>query len=240
MEQLYSTQARHERNRLGAIVGGGASIEAIAGLAAVALVVLAFAGVLTFYMLTIAMIVTGAALLIDGVLVGAAYRELERDHRVREGKNDLVRVRTGLSAQALGGASAVVLGVLGLLGSFTATWTAIAVILLGTAMLMGALTHDELDWSPLALHDPTSSARPVVRRTLRLAAFGGAVVVFFGVLSLAAIAGPTGRAPFRLVLVALLVVGIAEFLDGSAVLGRVAMKPAGPPDPRDHGVSGLP
>ncbi|HVW29776.1 MAG TPA: hypothetical protein VHC69_30640 [Polyangiaceae bacterium] len=240
MAETYPTSVGRERNKLGAVVGGGASVEAIAGLAAVTLAVLALAGVLSFYMLTIAMIVAGAALLVDGISVGAAYRELRRAHAVQEGKRDLVPVSTGLSAQVLGGAIAVIVGILGLLGSFSATMTAIAVIVLGTALLVGAMTHDELDWSALALHDPSASARPAIRRTLRIAEFSAAIVVFLGVLSLVAIAGPTGGAPFTLILIALLGIGIAEFLDGSAVLGRIAAKPPRPRDIRDHQVRGLP
>jgi hypothetical protein len=239
MEETGPTSA--ERKRLGAIVGGGASVEAIAGLAAVTLAVLGLAGVLSFYTLTIAMIVAGAALFVDGILVGGAYRELERAHEVHEGKNALVKVRTGLSAQAIGGAIAVVVGFLGLVGAFSAIWTALAVIVLGAALLVGAMTHDELDWSRVALRDTGASARPIYRRTMRIAAVGAACVMFLGVLSLAAIAGPTGVGPFTLILIALLGIGLAEILDGSAVLGRIAAKPAVPvPGIPDHQVSGLP
>lgn len=240
MAERYPTSVEHERHRLGAVVGGGASLEAIAGIAAVTLAVVALAGVLPFYMLTIALIVAGAALLVDGFTVGAAYRELRRARDVPEGKRDLVPVSTGLSAQVLGGAIAVIVGILALTGTFSATGTAITIIVLGTALLVGAMTHEEVDWSPLALHDHSASPRPAFRRTLRIAEFGGGIVVFLGVLSLVAIAGPTGSAPFSLILVALLGIGIVEFLDGSAVLGRIARRPAAPPDIRDHRVTGLP
>jgi hypothetical protein len=244
MEATYPTPAGHERKRLASVVGGGASIEVLAGLAAVTLAILGLAGVLSFYTLTIAMIVAGAALFIDGLLVGGAYRELRHAHEVHERRSDLVQVRTGLTAQALGGAVVVLLGILALLGSFTATWTAIAIIVLGAALLIGAMTHAELEWGAVALHDANDSSRSAATRTLRrterIAAFGGAIVVFLGILSLVAIAGTTTWLAFRLILVALLCVGIAELLDGAAVIGRIATKPAGPRDVREHGVSGMP
>ncbi len=237
MEEVYPTPA--ERKKLGSVVGGGASVEIVAGLAAMTLAILGLAGVLTFYMLAIGMIVAGAALFMDGILVGGAYRELQNAHSVHAGKNDLVQVRTGLSAQALGGAIAAVIGILALVGFFSATWTAIAVLVLGTALLIGAMTHDELDWSALEFHHSTSP-RPAFRRTMRLAAFGGACVAFLGVLSLISIAGTTTTwFPFRLTLVALLAVGLAELLDGSAVLGRIATK-APVPDSREYGARGFP
>jgi hypothetical protein len=236
MEETYPTPA--ERKRLGTVVGGGASVEVLAGLAAVTLAILGLAGVLSFHTLTIAMIVAGAALFVDGILVGGAYREVQHAHRVREGRDDVVPIRTGLSAQALGGAIAVVLGILALAGFFSATWTAIAVVVLGTALLVGTLTHGELDWSAFELHH-SASPRPAFRRTVRIAAFGAAGVMFLGVLSLAAIAGPTGRMPFRLILVALLCVGIVELMDGAMVLGRIATKPA-VPDVRNHRARGFP
>jgi hypothetical protein len=245
MEETYPTPPEHERRRqLAAVVGGGTSAEAIAGIAVVTLAILGLARVLTFHTLMIGIIVAGAALFIDAVLVGGAYRELQRGYGLHEETNPVVPMRTGVGVQALGGAIAVVLGILALLGSFSATWTAMAVIVLGTALLIGTLTHGEVDWSPFALRDPAASSRPAatraLRRTERVAAFAGAIVIFFGVLSLVAIAGPTSMMPFRLMLVALLGVGIAEFLDGSAVLGRLATKAAGPRDPREHGVSGMP
>lgn len=244
MQATYPTPTGHERKRLASVVGGGAGIEVIAGLAAVTLAILGLAGVLSFYTLTIAMIVAGAALFVDGILVGGAYRELRHAHEVREGKNDLVQVRTGLTAQAVGGAVVVLLGILALLGSFTATWTAIAIIVLGTALLLGAMTHAEQDWSAVALHDASDASRSAatrsLRRTERVAMFGAGIVVFLGVLSLVAITGPTTWLAFRLILVALLCVGIVELLDGAAVIGRIAARPAGPRDVREHGVSGMP
>jgi hypothetical protein len=235
MEATYPTPT--ERKRLGAVVGGGASLEAIAGLAVATLAILGLARVLSFYTLTIAMIVAGAALFIDGILVGGAYRELQRAQTVHDGKYDQIDVMRGFGAQVLGGAIAVIVGIMALGGAFSATWAAIAVILLGTALLIGALTHGELDWSVLELR-PSASSRRVFRRAVRLAASMGACVVFLGVLSLIAIAGPTGGAPFGLILVALLALGLAEALDGSAVLGRIATKPADP-DLREHKLSGL-
>src|ERR1041384_1873560 len=101
-----------ERRRLGLVVSGGTTAEAVAGLGAATLGVLGLAGVLPFYMLTIGIIVAGAALFIEGVSVGGAYAKLHHDVVMNTEADDQVEASTGLSVQVLGGAVAIVLGIL--------------------------------------------------------------------------------------------------------------------------------
>jgi hypothetical protein len=229
MAQVVHTgqPTERERKRLGYLVGGGTTAEAIAGVGAATLAILGLAGILPFYMLMIGIIAAGAALFIEGVSVGGAYAKLHNEQVLYTEAEDQLGTSTGLSVQVLGGATAIVLGILGLVGLFPGTLAAIAVIALGAALLLGGPARAELNWSALELRHASNSSRVLATQAVHgasgILALVGLGAVVLGILALVATAPPASATASTLVLVAVLAIGAAELLGGSSILGRIAV-----------------
>jgi len=192
-------------------IARGFSADAATSAAAVVLAILGLANVAPAYMLPIATILFGAALLIKGGAVASRFQQLTYETDGREGEMEL---GGGMSAELLAGAAGVVLGILALINIAPITLTAIAVIAFGGALLLGGgetyrLSHlhwPRQHWDERSLH--------VARVTAESAAGGeslvGIAAVVLGILAL------TGVNPAVLVFVGLLCLGGAELVSGFA------------------------
>lgn len=224
-----TTQAFHsephtpERKKLGTIAGGGTAAEAISGLGAGTLGVLGLAGVLPFYMASIGVIAAGAALFIEGISVGGAYAKLVHDYPVEQaGPAEETEVAGGLGAQGLGGAVAIVLGILSLIGILPHVLLAISILVLGAVMLLAGPARAELSYSALEVRHADARSRRLasqaVQATSGVLMLVGIGAVVLGILAL------VGAAPtLVLTLAALVAIGAAELLGGSSMLGRLTI-----------------
>lgn len=208
-----------DQTKLSTAVGGGTTAEAVAGLAAGTLAILGLAGVLPFYMTTIGIIAAGAALFIEGATVAGAYAKLSYDATIPEAQQ--LEVGGGFGAQGIGGAAAVVLGILSLVGILPQILVPISAMVLGAALLLGGAARPELNFAQLGVRGGSPHARYLAHQaiigTSGVLALVGIGALVLGILAL--VQGPT----FELSLIAILAVGAAELFGGSAMLGRLVV-----------------
>jgi hypothetical protein len=155
---------------------------------------------------------------------GIPYAREMQTPRVQD--NTVVEAEAGSVAEAVGGAAAVVLAILGLLGLLPLTFNAIAAIALGVALLLGgaALARRYSRLVPAAGGGMARLARSA--RWLRgegdsvYAASGWEALVGIGAVVLGILA-LTGHAPLTLTLVAMLSVGAAILIGGTVLASRL-------------------
>ncbi len=193
---------------------GGSFAETIAGAGGVTLAILAIIGVLPMVLGSIAVIAVGVGLFLGGGSIAARSAQLEKGPG---GKQARRQIMAGLGMEALAGASGAVLGLLALLGISSLTLMGVAAIVLGGALLLASAATARLETD---LSRMTSSEAPhqTSHEAVSLAAGSdflvGAGAIVLGILSL------TGWAPLTLALVAMLGVGAAGMLNGSALAVR--------------------
>ena len=181
------------------------------------LAILGLAQIEPRFMIAIAAIALGAALIFDGAAVAAEYARILA--RSGNGAIRSVELGGGISTQIGGGVAAGVLGVLALLNLDATALMAIATIVLGATMVFSSGVSTRLN----ALKIETSGDHEVARRVARealTAATGtevlvGLAAVVLGILAL------VGIDPMTLILVAMLALGASVLLTGSAVVGKM-------------------
>lgn len=193
----------------------GGLADAIGGISTIVLAVIALAGVHTEIMLPIAVIVFGAALLIQGGTMASEYESMLLpvgtagvSHQIGLG---------GLSTLFLVGVAGIVLGILALLGIAPPTLTAISVIAFGTALLLSSNSVRNL--STLRAEAPRPGAELLAGE---MASGSASVQMLAGlagiVLGVLAVAGVNQNI---LTLAALIVLGSAVLLTGTALTGLI-------------------
>lgn len=193
------------------VILGGSTAEAVAGAAAAVLVVLGLLGVLPLYMASIATIAIGAAMLVEGGSIAARMNRLHNGARYST-------VGSGIAVETLGGATGIVLGVLALVGIEPWTLLPIAAIVMGGTYLIGAGAAQQVE-QMIHQHSPgEESLHQAVNVSAGARVFVGIAAATLGVLVLVGV----GDAPVVLTLVALLALGAAELLFGSAMGARMA------------------
>lgn len=194
---------RSETSTLGAVTGG-ASFETLAGATAVVVSILALAGIAPFTLAAIATIAIGCALLAYGLAIAARWRETLR---TKEGRAE---AGTASGVDMLAGAAGVVLGVLVLVGIMPELLLAIAAIVFGGALVIGALGQTQL---ASVTYERNERFDKALRRTMKGA--GGIMVVVGAGAIVLAILGLLGFGTlFTMSVVALLAVGCALVISG--------------------------
>jgi len=220
MTESKASEARaHERqvDRATGMLLAGVSIgELVAGGGAVVLPILGLAGILPEVLVTISALAVGGALMFEGGAVASRYEELlsQLDTRV-----DLAELGGGLSAEFLGGGAGVVLGLIGLLGVHPGLLMAVAAIVFGGSIVIGAGTMVELKTLTLPGTEGHERARMVARSAVSTAAgiriLAGLGAIVLGILVLVAAPSET------LTLVAFLGLGGSVLLSGTALGGKI-------------------
>jgi hypothetical protein len=209
-------RAELEPRRSAKVVAGGSVVEAVCGGTVVVLAIIALAGASPRYLASVATIVLGVALIAHGGAIGARFRDLTRETAAYEW-DTRTELGGGMSAELVGGAAAIVLGILGLIGLDTPVLVSIAVIVLGGALLLGSAAT--IDLSTLGAPGAHEHAAYLARRASEAAsgtqALAGLGAVVLGIIALV-VASPTA-----VNLVALLVLGSAAVLSGAALSSRM-------------------
>jgi len=208
----------------------GGIVDAIGGVATIILAIIALSGINQQMLAAIAVIVFGAALLIQGGTMLTEYTKLIVPAGAVDPAENVVG-GGGLSALFLVGAAGIVLGVLALIDIVPQTLTATAVIAFGGALLLSSNSV----WH---LYRAKHSLRQVeVTRTLSggeilagemasgsaaLQCLAGLAAIVLGILAV------TGANPNVLTLVGLLILGATVLLTGSTLSGAIMsfMEPA--------------
>jgi hypothetical protein len=213
---------------LGESAAYGGFADAAGGIASVVLAVVGLAGTASESMVAIAVIVFGAALLIQGGTLLSEYAGI----MFPPGSRAPAAGEFGggsLSAVFLAGVAGIVLGILALLGLSPAVLTAAAIIAFGAALVLSSnsVWHlHTLKRSALAAEKPAAGSEILANEmafgSASLQALAGLAGVVLGIIGLAGVHTVT------LALTALLVLGGTLILTGSTLSATVLsfMRPA--------------
>ncbi len=209
-------EAAHEERISAATLAGGSSLELIGGGGAAVLAIIGLAGTLPFYMTTIGTIVIGGALLAHGAAVTARWTDTMR--RAASDRAEQVEIGGGAGSEFLGGAGAIVLGILALAGVMPLVLLPVSMIVIGGTILLSAPAQPEIArLAPDRDRRMSRITREAVEGTSGAMVLAGLGAIVLGILALVGV-GPV----YTLVQVSLLAVGIAVLLGGSALTARFA------------------
>jgi hypothetical protein len=215
--------ALHDETR--SEIAAGVSVgEVLGGLSVVVLAILGLAGIYPLWLAAIAAIVLGASLLCAG---GEMMARFSRLLQASAGGHHEIEM-SGTSAEFLGGAAGIVLGILALIGfAAPVPWTllAVAAIVFGATLLLGAGALARLNsaaWaSRFAAHDATRHdvtrqvASEMVSASSGASLLVGLAAIVLGILAL------TNVVPITLTLIAFLCLGAAVVMNGTAVSSKM-------------------
>lgn len=195
----------------------GGFVDALGGIATIVLAIIGLSGVKPDVLVSIATIVFGAALLIQG---GAILSEFAQTEPTPE--SNAIAGGGGLSALFLVGIAGIVLGVLALLGIHATVLTSVAVIAFGSALVISSSAVWQLLTSrsvAMRFQARTAMVRfiasEVAAGSAGMQAMAGLAVIVLGILAVC------GIYTSPLTLIALLVAGAAILLTGSTLTGTM-------------------
>jgi hypothetical protein len=197
-------------------VATGSVTELVAGVGALGLAILGLAGVLPNLLAAIATIAVGAGLLFAGFGVAARYADVSVEIGDQPAQN--TELTGGMIAEFVAGAAGIVLGILALLGTVPLILLSSAAIVFGAGLLLSAGVTSRLNGLTLEHAAPTERGRRLSREAVTAAA-GLQALVGIGAVVLGILA-VVGMVPLTLVLVALVSLGAAMLLGGTAIWGR--------------------
>ena len=190
--------------RLTQLAAGGSIGEAICGIAVVVLAIIGLSNHDWTALASIGTIVAGAALI---MAASAGMRAAAT--------NGSTEVEGAMSAEVLGGAAGIVLGILAIVGIMPNLLNTVALIVFGGALILGCLTTSRAPASgpELGRYMPTHAA---------MAAAGSQALIGLavGILGIVGLVGNPDHA-VTIDLVGLLVVGAGVLITGSAVSARL-------------------
>jgi hypothetical protein len=195
----------------------GGFVDALGGIATIVLAIIALSGTKADILLSIATIVFGAALLIQGGAMLSEFAQIEASAEAPTSASG-----GGLSGLFLVGVAGIVLGVLALLGVHALILTSVAVIAFGGALVVSASAV----WHLLTSRSMTSRfqgrgsmlgaiASDVAAGSSGIQGMAGLAVIVLGVLAV------SGIYSLVLTLVGLLVAGAALVMTGSTLSGTM-------------------
>ena len=198
------------------VLSGGTMLEAIGGIAAVALTILSLAGLMPVLLTSIAVIAIGAALFMEGTTIAAEYKELlESASNNRLSSEDL---GSGISIEFVAGIGAVALGILSLVGVATFTLLPISAIVLGAGVLLSSGTKSRLNSTKIRMADVNNTANAIAR-DIASTSIAGELFIGVGAMTLGILA-VIGLSPMMLTIIGILGVGTSSAMSGSALSGR--------------------
>lgn len=214
----------------------GGLVDAVGGIVTIVLAIIALAGVHETLLVSIATIVFGAALLIQGGTMLSEYTRMIFPGGVAAPTEEFGG-GGGLAAVFLVGAAGIVLGILALLGIYSVTLASVAVIAFGAALVLSS----NAVWQLYRMKQTSFHARSRVTTGSEILAsemasssaamqcLAGLAAIVLGILAVA------GFNAAILTLVGLLVLGATVLLTGStlssAVMGFMEATPARPWSP---------
>jgi hypothetical protein len=192
--------------------------EGVASIVTIVLTILGLAHVAPTFLVAIATIAFGAALLVHGAaMIGEYARYADQAEFAAVAASG-----GGLSTALLAGAGGIILGILALLGIDPVDLTAIAVIAFGSALILSSNSALRLHMFKLAAAQGQKSgmsgeliASEMLSSSAGMFGLTGLAAIVLGILALA------GFAPVVLVLVALLALGAVNIVAGVDLTGAV-------------------
>lgn len=204
------------------VIAGTSLLEVIAGAGAVVLPILALVGVYPLFLAAIAFIAIGAGLMSQGGGLSAQSRSVVPG--ARAGNPEAVAAVGGMSAEILGGAAVVALGILALVRVAPVTMLACAAIVGGGAMVLAAGTTSRLaSYRYGAARELDQTQRDILRESVNAAASSDVLAGLGGIVLGILVLANVGSAPVLVTLsvVAALALGSALFLNGTTIGARM-------------------
>jgi hypothetical protein len=199
----------------------GGLADAVGGIATIVLAILALGGVHPEIIVPIAVIVFGAALLIQGGTMLSEYASIIFPAGAAGASAEQFGVGS-LSTLFLVGVAGIVLGILALLGITPAILTATAVIAFGSALMLTSnsvrhlyMMQSSASWSGAPRAGAEVLAGEMASGSAGVQMLAGLAAIVLGILALLGINAST------LTLAALIVLGATVILTGSALSGLV-------------------
>lgn len=217
---MEATGHEHIQRRPRANMFASWNTEALAGAGGAVLAIIGLSHVEPTYMVAVAGIALGAALLIEGGVVTAEYATILR----RAGGESIqgAGFGGGLSAQAMVGAAAIILSLLALLGLPNPVLMGVVSILLGAGLILSSGVNARLEAMKVEAAEVMDSAKDAAADEIATTAgadgLAGMAGIVLGLLAL------VGIVPTVLNLTAMLVIGTAVLMSGSAAtVGLIGM-----------------
>lgn len=198
------------------IESGGLLIEAAGGIAVIVLAIIGLARGDDSFLTSIATIVLGVALLAEGGAIAAQFSKLS----AAGGMIGTAELGGGMTAEVHAGVAAIVLGILGLVGLHPMVLLPAAVIAVGGSLYLTAGAVERLGHLRLQAKGVSETAEKVAQAAVSGAA-GTQILAGIAAIALGVLALVSASHTAILTLVALLVLGSALTLSGTAVAGRL-------------------
>ncbi len=219
-QEAVREQAVREE-RVPAISESGAMAEGIIGTGAIVLSVIGLAGIYSFFMVAVATILVGIALLMNGFATSGRLSGLAPEI---SGQGTLARLGGmelggGMATEFLGGVAGIVLGILALVGVMPVILVSIAAIVFGGSLIFGISASLPL----LDLEIDSNCQRMESRRVIKAAvrsAEGMQMIIGLGAVVLGILA-VIGLVPMILTLITMLSLGFADLMSGNRVIRRM-------------------
>lgn len=212
----YQESRREEKTSAG-IVTGGSTVASICGLGALVLAIFGLVGVYPMFLLSIATILAGVALMFEGGAISGRVSKLMTDAGRPNAESS--SIGGGMSAEFIAGIAGIALGILSLFGVVPMILIPIAAIVFGGALLIGSGATAGLN-NLLANRYEDTKAQQALRGAIGISS-GVKTLVGLGSIALGVLA-LIGVSALPLSLVAMLIVGSAEFVSGGFVSGMFA------------------
>ncbi len=197
--------------RAGSLIGG------IAGAAAVVLAIIGLGNILSTLMNHLSIIALGIAFVCEGGAIATRLSDFLTE--TSKGRREVPKLGAGLTIEVVGGVAGLILGIVAILNVIPLLLTPIAVIVYGVTLAFGSGVASWFDSLLIARAGEHESYGKVAHEAV-MASAGvqlvlGLSAVVLGIISLA------GISPIVMNLVALLCVGFAELLTGTAISARM-------------------
>jgi hypothetical protein len=192
--------------------------ENLAGGGAIVLSIIGLAGIAPMFVASIAVILIGAALLFEGGSIAGRLRRLMR--LTSKTNISVEELGGGISAEFVGGAAGLILGILAVVNVVPASLVPIAVVVFGAATLRGSRAVARMNARFVEDLDESQEAKNVANELI-MSTEGVQLLIGLAAVTLGIIA-IIGTQPLILSLVALLIIGFSSLLSGRTVNGKIS------------------
>lgn len=200
---------------------GASASEAVAGIVAIVLTILGLAHVAPNFLVAVATIAVGMALILHGGVIAAEYARLVSQPEETHPMAAALGGSAAWTLELLAGTAGIVLGILALLQVASMEMVAIAAVAFGAALMFSSSSAAQISMARLSTigmgQQTQRLAAGILSSSVAIQAVAGLGAVVLGILALA------GFNPVTLVLVALLTLGSFIVMNGSALAGALLM-----------------
>lgn len=202
---------------------GASASEAVAGIVAIVLTILGLAHVSPGFLMAVATIAVGVALISHGGMVATEYATLVSQPEGTETRPAVADLggSAAWSLELLAGAAGIVLGILALLQVASMDLVAVAAIAFGGALVFSSGSSAQLNLVRLSTvglgQQAQHLAASILSGSVAIQAVAGLAAVVLGILALA------GFSSVTMILIALLTLGAFIFMNGSTLTGAMLM-----------------